>query len=41
MLGTYDEWKRDADMSIGIASGYLNLISTMLNYKTGYCACFD
>ena len=27
-------------MSIGIASGYLNLISHMLGYKTGFCRCF-
>jgi len=27
-------------MSIGIASGYLNLVSHMLGYKTGFCRCF-
>jgi nitroreductase len=32
---------RDRIMSVGIASGYANLISNMLGYKTGYCACFD
>ena len=31
----------DSMMSIGIASGYLNLVAHLLNYKTGYCACFD
>jgi hypothetical protein len=36
-----DSWKRDANMAIGIASGYLNLISSMKGYRTGYCACFD
>ena len=34
-------WKRDADMAIGIASGYLNIIASMKGYKTGCCACFD
>ena len=36
--------KNDTDnskISIGIASGYLNLVAHSLNYKTGYCACFD
>jgi hypothetical protein len=36
-----DQWKRDADMSIGIAAGYLNVISSMKGYRTGCCACFD
>jgi nitroreductase len=27
--------------SIGIASGYLNLIANQLGYKTGFCECFD
>jgi len=31
---------RDRNMSIGIASGYVNLIAHMLGYTTGYCACF-
>ena len=33
--------QRDANIALGIASGYLNLTSTMLGYSTGYCACFD
>lgn len=33
--------KRDTDMAIGIAAGYANLISNILGYKTGCCACFD
>ena len=32
---------RDRFMAIGIASGYVNLTSSMLGYSTGYCACFD
>jgi len=31
----------NSKISIGIASGYLNLVAHILNYKTGYCACFD
>jgi len=33
--------QRDYYMSIGIASGYANLVATQLGYRTGYCACFD
>lgn len=33
--------KRDADMAIGVAGGYVNVLATMLGYGTGYCACFD
>lgn len=36
-----DPWKRDADMAIGIAAGYLNVISSMKGYRTGCCACFN
>lgn len=32
---------RDCHMAVGIAAGYLNVISTMLGYSTGCCACFD
>ena len=32
---------RDKNMAIGIAAGYLNLISSMLGYSTGCCACFN
>lgn len=37
------EWitRRDADMAIGVAAGYINMLSTMLGYSTGFCACFD
>jgi nitroreductase len=31
----------DIHMSIGIASGYLNLLAHQLGYSTGYCGCFD
>jgi len=36
-----DPWKRDADMAIGIAAGYLNVIASMKEYRTGCCACLD
>ena len=31
----------DIHVSIGIASGYLNLLAHQLGYSTGYCGCFD
>jgi hypothetical protein len=34
-------WKRDREMAVGIAAGYLNLTATLLGYSTGCCACFD
>ena len=34
-------WKRDQDMAIGVAAGYVNVISSMLGYGTGCCACFN
>ena len=34
------KWKRDADMAVGIAAGYLKVISSMKGYRTGCCACF-
>jgi nitroreductase len=33
--------QRDATIALGIASGYLNLTSTMLGYSTGCCQCLD
>lgn len=38
---TYSLIKRDRIMSVGIASGYANIISNMMGYNTGYCACFE
>lgn len=32
---------RDTNMAIGIAAGYVNLVSNMLGYSTGCCACID
>ena len=32
---------RDADMAMGVAAGYVNVLATMLGYGTGCCACFD
>lgn len=39
-LKQQQELMRDQNMSIGIASGYANLVAHMLGYTTGYCACF-
>ena len=36
-----EELKRDKEMAIGIASGYLNLTANILGYSTGFCACFN
>lgn len=36
-----ETFKRDRDMAIGIAAGYLNVVGSMLGYQTGCCACFD
>jgi len=33
--------KRDREMAVGIAAGYLNLTATILGYSTGCCACFS
>jgi nitroreductase len=33
--------ERDKNIAVGIASGYVNLTSTLLGYYTGYCACFS
>jgi hypothetical protein len=32
---------RDAHMAVGVAAGYLNVVSTLLGYSTGCCACFN
>lgn len=32
---------RDAHMAVGVAAGYLNIVSTLLGYSTGCCACFN
>lgn len=34
-------FQRDAHMSVGIAVGYVYMVSNMLGYSTGCCACFD
>lgn len=31
----------DRLMAVGIAAGYVNVVSTMLGYSTGCCKCFD
>ena len=28
-------------MAVGIAAGYVNVVSSMLGYGTGCCACFE
>jgi hypothetical protein len=32
---------RDAHMAVGVAAGYINVISSIIGYSTGCCACFD
>jgi len=32
---------RDQQMAAGVAAGYTNLLSSILGYNTGCCACFD
>jgi len=33
-------YKEDRQQAVGIAAGYVNLVSTMLGYSTGCCKCF-
>jgi nitroreductase len=33
-------YKEDRDQAVGIAAGYVNLVSTMMGYSTGSCKCF-
>lgn len=33
--------RRDGEVALGIAAGYLNLAASMLGYATGCCSCFD
>lgn len=33
--------EKDLNMAIGIAAGYVNMVSTLLGYSTGCCACFN
>lgn len=33
--------ERDAHMAVGVAAGYINLLGSLLGYRTGCCACFD
>jgi|TARA_B100000085_G_scaffold126695_3_gene115346 nitroreductase len=35
------EYKHDADIALGVGSGYLTLAANLLGYKTGCCQCFD
>lgn len=38
-----DKWilNRDQQVAIGIAAGYVNVVSSILGYSTGCCSCFD
>jgi len=36
-----DEQKRQRQLSVGIAAGYLNLSSSLMGYSTGCCTCFN
>lgn len=33
--------EQDRNTAIGIASGYVNFISNLLGYSTGFCGCFE
>lgn len=35
-----NDLRRDREMAVGIAAGYLNLTASLLGYSTGCCACF-
>lgn len=35
------ELQKDAQISVGVAAGYINLTSALLGYRTGCCTCFD
>lgn len=37
----YDVLDRDANVAVGIAAGYLNLVGGLLGYGTGCCQCMD
>ena len=37
----YDVLERDANVAVGIAAGYLNLVGSLLGYGTGCCQCMD
>ena len=34
-------YTQDREQALGIAVGYVNLVSSMLGYETGCCKCFD
>jgi nitroreductase len=36
-----DEQRKQRQLSVGIAAGYLNLSSSLMGYSTGCCTCFD
>lgn len=38
---SHENIERQRLISLGIASGYLNLTASMLGYSTGCCSCFD
>jgi nitroreductase len=40
-LNDIDTLRRDKNMAVGIAAGYVNLTASLLGYATGCCACFD
>ncbi len=39
--GNLETLKRDQQMAVGVAAGYLNVIASMLGYGTGCCACYN
>jgi len=37
----YNKFERDRLISLGVASGYLNLTASLLGYSSGFCSCFN
>lgn len=31
----------DTNIAVGVASGYVNFLASLLGYSSGYCSCFD
>jgi nitroreductase len=36
-----ENFRRDKDIAVGIAAGYMNLSATLMGYSTGCCQCFS
>lgn len=38
---TNESLRRDSEVALGVAAGYLNLAASLIGYSTGCCSCFD